>query len=151
MRKTDKKPNAIVRGIPRTWDDSLIGKCSDLFRCPQSDIVLAERLQRKTRDDSSADSVQATNDDVPIRVVFRNSHAKSDVYKRRFKLKVSNREVYFSNDLTKIQMTKRKDKVKQYQLLRKKQVRCSLPYDEILDSQGAVMTERDITTLLSQQ
>eukprot|EP00117_Sycon_ciliatum_P000825 scpid46491/ scgid6736/ len=126
--RLNRKQYAIVRGIPDMDGEKLEEICSRALRVDQTALSSTERLgtARTTGTQSR-----------PIRIKFQKNAIKGEIYRRRFDLKLDDGSpVYFSNDLTRKQLQKRKTVLPQYKHLRSKDVKCQLPYDVILDEKG---------------
>jgi len=147
LDRTNRACNIVVRGIPDAWDSDLNSKVCNLFESPTTDVVHMERLRPRKR---KPDARSGNSESCPVRVCLRSKRAKSQFYKKRFGLKVDDNPVYVNNDLTKEQWTKRKENLDKYKQLRTKGVTCSIPYGDILDDNGKVLTACDVQALLSQ-
>jgi len=137
-----------VRGIPAEWDAELSVRCSTLFKCHASDIQDAERLVQR-ENSNNADDANASP--APVRLTLRSKHVKAKLYRNRFKLKVGDDNIYVNNDLTEAQWTQFKASRPMYKQLRAKSIECCLPYGEILDRKGRVLSPDDCQRLLEAQ
>ena len=146
VERSNRTTSVIVRGLPASWNETLSLHCSTLFKCSTSDLLEVERLRpRATEHETPAPGP------APVRVRFGNKRLKASAYKDRLGLKVNGHDVYVNTDLTRQQQTKRKAVLPKYKQLRAKKVKCSLPYDVILDDKGTPLSDNAIQGLLSAQ
>ena len=142
--KTRRETNIILRGVDEEGDDINRDSCAQLLGIPTTDIVTVERLGR-------AHQTAQPDKPRPVRVQLATRATKAAVYGRRLDLKVGSRNLYVSHDLTRSQQQARTKVVPVYKRLRALHVRCSLPYDTILDPEGTAMADSEITRLLERE
>ena len=81
---------------------------------------------------------------------MKSHEAKLSVYRKRLDLKLNDQDVYVNNDLTKQQQIARRQALPRYKELRQKEIRCSLPYGEILNPDGTPYSATEIDELATQ-
>ena len=132
--------NAIVRGIPEA-DNSLFDDCIRILKIDSYEVAHAERI-----------GTERSRGPRPVRIKFKSQASKSAVYRTRFNLKLQDgTPIYMANDLTRQQQTARKNNVTSYKELRRRGVKCSMPYDDILDETYKPYTPQQITHLLQER
>eukprot|EP00117_Sycon_ciliatum_P014881 scpid42946/ scgid14958/ len=148
VERSNRTTSVLVRGLPASWNENLSLHCSTLFKCSTSDLLEVEHLRPR-----GAEHATPAPGPAPVRVRFGNKHLKAMAYKDRLSLKVDGRDVYVNNDMTRQQQTKQKAVLPKYKQHRAKKVKCSLPYDAILDDKGTPLSLSDeaIQDLLSTQ
>jgi len=135
-----RQDSAVVKGIPENVSGALPAVLSEILGEPEERIVSTQRIGRTPESEES--------DPRLVRVRFASAAVKQAIYDRRFKLKFGQAPIYFSHDLTPLQQRQRRRNLPMYKRLRAADIRCCIPYGEILNKDGLIMTEHEITSLL---
>ena len=145
VERVKRSENLILRGIPEADNEdsvALSSRCEQLLQISADQILSAERIG------SASKAVQGKAR--PVRLRMKSHEAKLSVYRKRLDLKLNDQDVYVNNDLTKQQQIARRQALPRYKELRQKEIRCSLPYGEILNPDGTPYSATEIDELATQ-
>lgn len=157
IERVNRSNNIILKGIPEEDDEVLADVVSTVLDIERGAILSNERIGRRANDGArAADDEPGTNTSATsgaptarlIRVRLADTRLKSKLYSTRFGLEYNGSAVYVQNDLTKQQLAQKKKTLPLYKQLRKQKVQCQLPYGEILDKDGMLITEQAAMCLL---
>ncbi|XP_065188533.1 uncharacterized protein LOC135819285 isoform X1 [Sycon ciliatum] len=140
------RDNIVIHNLPEHSGEDLHDICAGLFRIDADLIQSAARLGRPRQEPKSASGRKAAAARL-VRVQFYNQDVKAAVYKMR-NIKHRGTAVRLTHDMTPKQLSTRKLYTDQFHALRKIGVRCSLPFDRILDANGKPLSDSAIQELL---